>query len=88
MSQDETSKKPDPISEPRDVERRAPAGAWQTMGQPETVSPDPRETPEGAVAPADAPTIGTGTSIALGCVAGTILLIVIGLIYILIAALF
>jgi hypothetical protein len=36
---------------------------------------------------AGAPTIGTGTSIALGCVAGTILLIVIGLIYILILAL-
>lgn len=33
------------------------------------------------------PTIGTGTSIALGCVAGTIVLIVIGLIYIAIVAL-
>jgi hypothetical protein len=35
----------------------------------------------------DAPTIGTGTSLALGCIAGTLLLIVIGLIYILILAL-
>jgi hypothetical protein len=33
-----------------------------------------------------APTIGTGTSIALGCVAGTIVLIIIGLIYIAIVA--
>ena len=37
---------------------------------------------------ADAPTIGTGTSLALGCVAGTILLILIGLLYILILAIF
>jgi hypothetical protein len=35
----------------------------------------------------NAPTIGTGTSIALGCIAGTILLIGIGLIYILIVSL-
>lgn len=51
---------------------------------------EPTETPaDGTTAPegAGAPTIGTGTSIALGCVAGTILLILIGLIYILILAL-
>lgn len=90
MSQDETSNRPGSAGETEDVGQRAPAGAWQTMGQPETTSPDPGETPtpESAVPPADAPTIGTGTSIALGCVAGTIVLIVIGLIYILIAALF
>lgn len=43
--------------------------------------------PEGQSA-AEGPTIGTGTSLALGCVAGTVLLIVIGLIYILIASFF
>lgn len=46
-------------------------------------------TPQAPADPAatNAPTIGTGTSIALGCVAGTIVLILIGLIYILILAL-
>lgn len=43
--------------------------------------------PEGQTA-AEGPTIGTGTSLALGCVAGTVVLIVIGLIYILIASIF
>jgi len=46
-------------------------------GQPK--APDQ---PEG-----DESTIGTGTSIALGCIAGTLLLIVIGLIYLAIVAL-
>lgn len=57
-----------------------------------TVEEAPPETPiiaapEGQTA-AEGPTIGTGTSLALGCVAGTVLLIVIGLLYILIASVF
>lgn len=54
------------------------AGATPTTA---TTTPETTALPE-----ADGPTIGTGTSLALGCVAGTILLIVIGLIYILILA--
>lgn len=48
----------------------------------DTGAPDPK----GDENPDD--TVGTGTSIALGCVAGTILLIIIGLIFLGIAALF
>lgn len=69
--QDETKRETDVI------EASQPSGpvsaSANTTGQPEVEA-------EGA-------TIGTGTSLALGCVAGTILLIVIGLIYILILAL-
>lgn len=52
----------------------------------ETAPAPVADAPSGQADP-DAPTIGTGTSLALGCVAGTILLILIGLIYILILAL-
>jgi len=50
-------------------------------------TPEATEGTEARPVPADAPTIGTGTSLALGCIAGTVLLILIGLLYILIAAL-
>ena len=43
---------------------------------------------EPGTAESDAPTIGTGTSLALGCIAGTVLLIAIGLLYILILTIF
>lgn len=44
--------------------------------------------PEHPESPALGDTVGTGTSIAIGCIAGTILLILIGLIFVGIAALF
>lgn len=78
----------------------APTGSRSRVSQDETKRPTanvgtPMTTPptEGSVEDVpiavdpQAPTIGTGTSIALGCVAGTVVLIVIGLIYILILAL-
>lgn len=68
------------------------------MSQDETQSTTPQ--PEGGDTPAGQPaaagtgaeddaasTIGTGTSLALGCIAGTLLLIVIGLIYLAVVAL-
>jgi hypothetical protein len=90
VSQDEISNTSEPVDESSRLERRSPAGAWQTMGQP---GPDAHDSAsptmgEKTTAESEEPTIGTGTSIALGCVAGTILLIVIGLLYVLIAALF
>lgn len=50
----------------------------------ETVAPPP--VPEEERRPALGETVGTGTSIALGCVAATLLLIVLGLVFIVIAA--
>lgn len=38
-------------------------------------------------APADESTIGTGTSMALGCIAGTVLLIVFGLLFLFLSTL-
>lgn len=38
--------------------------------------------------PAEETTIGTGTSIALGCVAGTVLLVIIGLLFLLVVVVF
>lgn len=89
MSQDEISNRTEPFDESSRPGRRSPAGAWQTMGQPDPAAPDAAQstTEEKPAAASGEPTIGTGTSIALGCVAGTILLIVIGLLYVLIAAL-
>lgn len=57
--------------------------------QPEGDSAPAASEPETGSAPPDDPasTIGTGTSLALGCVAATIVLIVIGLIYLGLAAL-
>lgn len=64
----------EPQDGPRELDRTVtpPAGA---PAEPDDASDRPREAAE--------PTIGTGTSIALGCVAGTVLLIVIGLLFLL-----
>jgi hypothetical protein len=64
------------------------SGSIDPSGQPDTTEPTPSgaETVENPGVE-NAPTIGTGTSIALGCIAGTVLLIAIGLIYILIVSL-
>lgn len=40
-----------------------------------------------AAAPVDESTIGTGTSMALGCIAGTVLLIVFGLLFLFLSTL-
>lgn len=71
------------------------------MSENTHLNPQPEEAPEhlvsepeskqpaGAVDPAaDESTIGTGTSMALGCIAGTVLLIVFGLLFLLISTLF
>lgn len=52
--------------------------------EPESKEPVKAESPE---APADESTVGTGTSMAIGCIAGTVLLIVFGLIVLLISTL-
>lgn len=70
---------------PRDT---TPGEDRVTPAQPPVAATVPEHGTATPTPDADAPTIGTGTSIALGCVAGTVLLIVIGLIYILILALF
>lgn len=51
----------------------------------DTGEPSPEITPASAADSSE--TIGTGTSIALGCVAATILLIIFGLIFLALAAL-
>ena len=54
---------------------------------PENLVPEP-ESKESSATPdplADESTIGTGTSMALGCIAGTFLLIVFGLLFLLIS---
>lgn len=68
----------------QDETTRATEAAAQGTGATPTTA---TTTPETIAQPeTDGTTIGTGTSLALGCVAGTLLLIVIGLIYILILA--
>jgi hypothetical protein len=60
--------------------------AYPTGAPPDGAKPDVPAAP--AVPPVeDESTVGTGTSIALGCVAGTILLIIIGLVVLGIVAL-
>lgn len=54
------------------------------VAEPESKEPVKAGSPE---APADESTIGTGTSMALGCIAGTVLLIVFGLIFLFISTL-
>lgn len=66
MSQDERQAPP---IEPTGDEASTPPGA-ATPGAPPTATP-----------PADDDTVGTGSVIALGCIAGTVLLIIIGLLY-------
>ncbi len=53
------------------------------LTEPESKEPETPETPE-----EDDSTVGTGTSMALGCIAGTIVLIVIALLFLAISALF
>lgn len=50
--------------------------------------PESKESAEATEAAADESTIGTGTSMALGCIAGTVLLIVFGLLFLLISTFF
>jgi hypothetical protein len=60
-----------------------------TEQSPQTPHDDPAPTPPPAPdepRPAIGETVGTGTSIALGCVAATLLLIVLGLVFIVVAA--
>lgn len=73
------------MSQQDDTRRESDMDASPRNDTPTPVPGHPA-TPQGEPSP-DAPTIGTGTSLALGCVAGTLLLIVIGLVYILILAL-
>lgn len=74
------------------------------MSENTHLNPQPEESPENLVVepesketdpatPVDTPaaeesTIGTGTSMALGCIAGTVVLIVIGLLFLFISTLF
>lgn len=63
----------------------APAPDREPVGPPQDAPPvaTAEEPPPGTAAGAadDDDTVGTGTSIALGCIAGTLLLVVIGLIF-------
>lgn len=52
----------------------------QHVPSPRSDAPAPGATPEPSPVDDDT-TVGTGTSIALGCIAGTLLLVVIGLIF-------
>lgn len=53
-----------------------------------TGTPALPEQPVAADAPADESTIGTGTSMALGCIAGTVVLIIFGLLFLFLSTLF
>lgn len=76
-----------------DVQRTPP---WMKRKSAPEVSQGDQQAPgiqgegqaEDSSANASDETVGTGTSLALGCIAGTVLLILIGLIFIAIAALF
>jgi predicted lipid-binding transport protein (Tim44 family) len=89
VGQDDVQKHPDSARE--DV---TAADSNVSSGAPVSEAP-PKATPADPAAPA-APareadpddTVGTGTSIALGCIAGTLLLIVIGLIFVGLLAVF
>lgn len=54
----------------------------------EDVTAEREQEPDVAAAEESESTVGMGTSLALGCIAGTILLVVIGLIYVGLTALF
>ena len=59
-----------------------------TEQDPRTSQDDPKMPPpptETEAPPAVGDTVGTGTSIALGCIAATLLLIVLGLLFIVVA---
>lgn len=71
----------------QDETRQAAETAPEPMSDDQALSTPPAAADPAGEAGPEGATIGTGTSIALGCVAGTILLIAIGLIYILILAL-
>lgn len=76
----------------QDDTQQAPHQPGAEMEREETGDAAVPATPAGVAAPVEArapnvgddpdDTVGTGTSIALGCIAGTLLLIVIGLIFI------
>lgn len=66
------------MAESREPDTDAQGEASSPVG-PTSTEPDPAPGPDQAVR--DDTTIGTGTSIALGCIAGTLLLVVIGLIF-------
>lgn len=54
---------------------------------PPAITPDAAsdpDTPDQSRPQAPGDTVGTGTSIALGCIAGTLLLVVIGLVFLLV----
>lgn len=65
-----------------------PEDALETpVSEPESKG-SAEESAEATEAAADESTIGTGTSMALGCIAGTVLLIVFGLLFLLISTFF
>ncbi len=66
------------MTEPQDQGSGVDRPVAPPAGAPQETDNAGGQSPE-----ADEPTIGTGTSIALGCVAGTILLIVIGVLFLL-----
>lgn len=85
MSQDENKRITNPVNETNDSDDSTPTPEEQAAARSTL---EPGAVAEPGAADANAPTIGTGTSLALGCVAGTVVLIIIGLIYLAIAALF
>jgi hypothetical protein len=76
----------------QDVRKSPPWAQGQSTAQPETATPDEApvterpEVPDPAVP--DDVTVGTGSVIAYGCIAGTLLLILIGLLYLGLIAIF
>jgi hypothetical protein len=86
VGQDDVQKHPDSARE--DVtaaDSNISSGAPVSEASPEATPAGPA-IPARGVDPDD--TVGTGTSIALGCIAGTLLLIVIGLIFVGLLAVF
>jgi hypothetical protein len=69
------------MTEPRDDQQDRDQRTVPPVSQPESPVAGPE--PADPTAPDDQ-TVGTGTSIALGCIAGTILLVIIGLIFLIV----
>lgn len=87
MSEDQVQRTPPWVRKDHQGSER-PEASTRVGGTalPPEASPDELEPEETGKRPANAAdmsdTVGTGTSIALGCIAGTILLIIFGLIFI------
>ncbi len=80
---------PDPIEQEPDLALESDAPETEFAQEPEvTTASEPVDSKPEAAAEDPESTIGTGTSMALGCVAGTVVLIGFGLLFLFLSTLF